>query len=71
MKEFAPGMRVRCLSCRDTQAELAPERLRLHASSERFAFADCPRCGVVRMMALERAQRSGASRRSPAAAASA
>lgn len=63
MKQVAPGMRVRCLSCGGTQAELEPAHLRLHSTSDRFAFADCPRCNCLRMMALERADRPATTRR--------
>ncbi len=31
------------------------ERIRLRSQSARFAFAECPRCECLRMMALERA----------------
>jgi hypothetical protein len=30
------------------------ERIRLRSQSARFAFAECPRCECLRMMALER-----------------
>lgn len=63
MKQVAPGMRVRCLSCGATQAEIEPARIQLHSTSARFAFADCPRCACLRMMALERADRPATLRR--------
>jgi hypothetical protein len=58
MKNAAPARRVRCLSCGATQTDTASTRARPRSASERFAFADCPRCGCLRMMARERADRA-------------
>ena len=60
---------VRCLTCGTRPHEQSDAPFSLRSQSERFAFADCPRCNCVRMMALERPAR--AHRERPLAAAGA
>lgn len=53
MRNLLPGLRLRCLSCGDEPAREQTGEARVRTRAGRFAFAPCPRCRCVRMMAVE------------------
>lgn len=58
MRNLSPGLRLRCLSCGEEPERDGGGEARVRSRAGRFAFAPCPRCQCVRMMAVEPAVRA-------------
>jgi hypothetical protein len=53
MRNLSPGLRLRCLSCGEEPARGPSGAARVRSRAGRFAFAPCPRCRCLRMMAVD------------------